>query len=81
MPIRRPNQTDPNRTDPNRADPNLGRTAPPETAADTPADRRRRRARLLAEIAEARALRARVTPRRTRNARLRQALLMRTFRW
>jgi hypothetical protein len=44
------------------------------------ADRRRRRAAFLADLAEARALRERVTPRRTRTARLRAALRMRSFR-
>jgi hypothetical protein len=48
---------------------------------DRGAERRRRRARFLAELAEARQLRARVAPRRTRNARLREALRMQTFRW
>jgi len=43
--------------------------------------RRARRARFLRELAEARALMARVQPRRTKAARLRrQALRMRTFR-
>jgi hypothetical protein len=49
--------------------------------AETDAERRRRRARFLRELAEARALRARVQPRRTKTERLRrQALRMRTFR-
>jgi adenylosuccinate synthase len=48
-------------------------------AADT--DRLRRRARFLRERSEARALRDRVQPRRARNARMRQAMRMRTFRW
>ncbi|MFI9809819.1 hypothetical protein ACIHEJ_36785 [Streptomyces sp. NPDC052301] len=50
---------------------------PPET--DT--ERRRRRAQFLRDLAEARALRARVQPRRAKAARLRHALRMRTFRW
>jgi hypothetical protein len=49
--------------------------------AESDADRRRRRARFLRELAEARALRARVQPRRTKVERLRRhALRMRTFR-
>ncbi|MFJ8199156.1 hypothetical protein [Streptomyces sp. NPDC096152] len=51
---------------------------------DTPeaeAERRRRRARFLRELAEARALRDRVQPRRAKVARLRHAMRMRTFRW
>jgi hypothetical protein len=52
--------------------------------ADVPdenvAERRRRRAAFLADLAEARALRERVAPRRARTARLRAALRMRTFR-
>jgi hypothetical protein len=48
-------------------------------AADT--ERLRRRARFLRERSEARALRDRVQPRRARNARMRQAMRMRTFRW
>jgi hypothetical protein len=43
-------------------------------------DRRRRRARLLAELAEARALRERVAPRRTRLERAREAIRARSFR-
>jgi hypothetical protein len=43
-------------------------------------DRRLRRARFLAELDEARELRKRVTPRRTRNAEL-HARLLRTFRY
>lgn len=43
-------------------------------------ERRRRRAVFLRELAEARQLRERVQPRRTRNERLRQSLRMRTFR-
>ncbi|GAA2611717.1 hypothetical protein [Streptomyces axinellae] len=46
------------------------------------AERLRRRARFLRELNEARALRERVQPRRSRAARMRQqALRMRTFRW
>jgi hypothetical protein len=50
------------------------------TPAETPAERRRRRAAFLRELTEARELRARVQPRRTKAARLRQAMRMRTFR-
>ncbi|MFJ8488615.1 hypothetical protein ACIRBZ_09575 [Streptomyces sp. NPDC094038] len=48
---------------------------------ETETERRRRRARFLRELAEARALRDRVQPRRAKAARLRHALRMRTFRW
>ncbi|GAA3198438.1 hypothetical protein GCM10010451_56090 [Streptomyces virens] len=48
---------------------------------ETEAERRRRRARFLRELAEARALRDRVQPRRAKAARLRHAMRMRTFRW
>ena len=45
------------------------------------AERRRRRAQFLRDLAEARALRDRVQPRRAKTARLRHAMRMRTFRW
>ncbi|MEU4925172.1 hypothetical protein AB0G54_01410 [Streptomyces yokosukanensis] len=48
---------------------------------ETDAERRRRRAQFLRDLAEARALRARVQPRRAKAARLRHAMRMRTFRW
>ncbi|MBC2902787.1 hypothetical protein [Streptomyces cupreus] len=48
---------------------------------ETDAQRRRRRDRFLRELAEARALRDRVQPRRAKAARLRHAMRMRTFRW
>ncbi|MET7679541.1 hypothetical protein [Streptomyces sp. NPDC005423] len=48
---------------------------------ETDAERRRRRARFLRELAEARELRDRVQPRRAKVARLRHAMRMRTFRW
>lgn len=48
---------------------------------ETEAERRRRRAQFLRDLAEARALRERVQPRRTKAARLRHAMRMRTFRW
>ncbi len=57
-------------------------SAPPE-GTDPPeneAQRRRRRATFLRELAEARELRARVQPRRTKERRMREALRMRTFR-
>jgi hypothetical protein len=43
-------------------------------------DRLRRRAVFLRELAEARELRKRVTPRRSRRAEIRATLRMRTFR-
>jgi hypothetical protein len=43
-------------------------------------DRLRRRAVFLRELAEARELRKRVSPRRSRQERIRAALRMRTFR-
>lgn len=43
-------------------------------------ERRRRRAIFLRELAEARELRKRVAPRRSRRERLHAALRMRTFR-
>ncbi|NEY35671.1 hypothetical protein GTU99_26495 [Streptomyces sp. PRKS01-65] len=52
-----------------------------DTEVRTDAERRRRRAQFLRELAEARALRARVQPRRAKAARLRRAMRMRTFRW
>ncbi|MEU6365004.1 hypothetical protein ABZ876_04485 [Streptomyces sp. NPDC046931] len=52
----------------------------PETQ-DTDAERRRRRAVFLRELAEARELRDRVQPRRAKAARLRHVMRMRTFRW
>ena len=56
-----------------------GSTAPVEPS-ETGAERRRRRAVFLRELAEARELRARVQPRRTKERRMREALRMRTFR-
>ncbi|MCX4881967.1 MULTISPECIES: hypothetical protein [unclassified Streptomyces] len=47
----------------------------------TDAERRRRRAQFLRDLAEARELRDRVQPRRAKTARLRHAMRMRTFRW
>ncbi|KOG31621.1 hypothetical protein [Streptomyces resistomycificus] len=61
-----------------RAGPNTpGASDPPETDAE----RRRRRAQFLRDLAEARELRDRVQPRRAKTARLRHAMRMRTFRW
>ncbi|MCF1595558.1 hypothetical protein [Streptomyces muensis] len=58
------------------------REFPADTAQEeADAARRRRRAQFLRELAEARALRDRVQPRRAKAARLRHALRMRTFRW
>ncbi|MER6423286.1 MULTISPECIES: hypothetical protein [unclassified Streptomyces] len=50
-------------------------------SAETDAERRRRRAQFLRDLAEARELRDRVQPRRAKTARLRHAMRMRTFRW
>ena len=58
-----------------------GGTPEPAEPQETDAERRRRRARFLRDLAEARALRDRVQPRRARAARMRQAMRMRTFRW
>jgi hypothetical protein len=55
--------------------------APGPRPPETDAERRRRRALFLRELAEARDLRARVQPRRVKVARLRHALRMRTFHW
>jgi hypothetical protein len=49
-------------------------------AADSDAERRRRRARFLRELAEARELRQRVAPQRSRVERFRQVVRMRSFR-
>ncbi|MGI5426924.1 hypothetical protein [Streptomyces sp. CA-179760] len=60
------------------AGPAAGRTDEPDVSS---AERRRRRARFLRDLAEARELRDRVQPRRAKTARLRHAMRMRTFRW
>ncbi|WP_405645839.1 hypothetical protein [Streptomyces sp. NBC_00019] len=52
-----------------------------ESQPETDAERRRRRAQFLRDLAEARELRDRVQPRRAKAARLRHAMRMRTFRW
>ncbi|MFG2132715.1 hypothetical protein ACGFNV_33600 [Streptomyces sp. NPDC048751] len=53
----------------------------PPRGPETDAERRRRRAQFLRDLAEARELRDRVQPRRAKVARLRHAMRMRTFRW
>lgn len=60
--------------------PDLPDDAPGDAGAETDAERRRRRAQFLRDLAEARELRARVRPRRAKAARLRHAMRMRTFR-
>ncbi|MET7613554.1 hypothetical protein GT028_15850 [Streptomyces sp. SID2999] len=57
----------------------IGPFRPPQPETD--AERRRRRAQFLRDLAEARQLRDRVQPRRAKAARLRHAMRMRTFRW
>ena len=52
----------------------------PDAEPDPERERRIRRARFLAELAEARELRKRVAPRRTRAAEL-HAKVLRTFRY
>jgi hypothetical protein len=64
---------------PGRA-PRPGLETDPAAEADPERERRLRRARFLAELAEARELRKRVTPRRTRAAEL-HARVLRTFRY
>ncbi len=54
------------------------RAAPDQPETET--ERRKRRALFLRELAEARELRARVQPRRTKERRMREAMRMRTFR-
>ncbi|MER6978639.1 hypothetical protein [Streptomyces carpinensis] len=56
-------------------------TAESSVPVETDAERRRRRAQFLRDLAEARELRNRVQPRRAKAARLRHAMRMRTFRW
>lgn len=56
------------------------RNAPDRNAPDRDGDRLRRRAIFLRELAEARQLRERVTPYRSRTARIRAALWMHSFR-
>ncbi|MET8771215.1 hypothetical protein [Streptomyces sp. NPDC004658] len=57
------------------------RSARDSDKPESETERRRRRAQFLRDLAEARALRARVQPRRAKAARLRHAMRMRTFRW
>jgi len=57
-----------------------GSTDESQPAPETEAARRKRRAVFLRELAEARELRARVQPRRTKERRMREAMRMRTFR-
>ncbi|MCL7369957.1 MULTISPECIES: hypothetical protein [Streptomyces] len=54
---------------------------PRDPGPEREAERRRRRAQFLRDLAEARQLRDRVQPRRAKTARLRHAMRMRTFRW
>ncbi|MGA5816887.1 hypothetical protein ACPC54_03325 [Kitasatospora sp. NPDC094028] len=56
------------------------RSGPPQDPPETEAERRKRRAVFLRELAEARELRERVQPRRTKERRMREAMRMRTFR-
>ncbi|MGW7283342.1 hypothetical protein ACWGIV_34785 [Streptomyces sp. NPDC054844] len=62
-------------------EPGTGREAERSTEPAGEAERRRRRAQFLRDLAEARELRDRVQPRRAKAARLRHAMRMRTFRW
>jgi hypothetical protein len=64
---------------PEDASADAGAAEPERTETD--AERRRRRAQFLRDLAEARQLRRRVQPRRAKAARLRHAMRMRTFRW
>ncbi|KWW97951.1 hypothetical protein TH66_21550 [Carbonactinospora thermoautotrophica] len=61
-------------------DPEEGLATGQDLSPEEAAERRRRRAVFLKELAEARELRERVTPRRSKAARLRQAMRMRSFR-
>ncbi|MFE9453070.1 hypothetical protein [Streptomyces sp. NPDC006739] len=66
---------------PDRTSDKTGAAARRTRPAETDAERRRRRAQFLRDLAEARELRDRVQPRRAKAARLRHAMRMRTFRW
>ncbi|WP_461082838.1 hypothetical protein [Streptomyces deserti] len=66
---------------PPRAQAGARRTDEMNERYETDAERRRRRAQFLRDLAEARELRDRVQPRRAKTARLRHAMRMRTFRW
>ncbi|GAA1092160.1 MULTISPECIES: hypothetical protein [Kitasatospora] len=66
-----------------KSNPDPGAGSTDESGPDAPeteAQRRKRRALFLRELAEARELRARVQPRRTKERRMREAMRMRTFR-
>ncbi|MFI8454362.1 hypothetical protein [Kitasatospora sp. NPDC085464] len=56
------------------------RAGPPDDLPESEAERRKRRAVFLRELTEARELRERVQPRRTKERRMREAMRMRTFR-
>ncbi|MDH6119409.1 hypothetical protein [Kitasatospora sp. GAS204B] len=66
--------------DPNTAARAVSDAGGEQAPGETEAARRRRRAVFLRELAEARELRARVQPRKTKERRMREALRMRTFR-
>ncbi|MER6396917.1 MULTISPECIES: hypothetical protein [unclassified Kitasatospora] len=61
--------------------PSGGRSGLPPDHPETEAERRKRRTVFLRELAEARELRERVQPRRTKERRMREAMRMRTFRF
>jgi hypothetical protein len=58
----------------------VGTTPHAGKGTESDGDRRRRRARFLRELAEARELQQRVAPHRSKVARMRWAVRMRTFR-
>lgn len=62
------------------ADPAVHAVTPAPSENQNQTDRLRRRAAFLRDLAEAKELRARVRPRRTRVARLREALRRATYR-
>ncbi|BAJ29525.1 MULTISPECIES: hypothetical protein [Kitasatospora] len=68
-------------TDESRPPPESDAQSTAPSTAETDAERRRRRAVFLRELTEARELRARVQPRRTKERRMREAMRMRTFRF
>lgn len=63
------------------ADSSTGTTSHQDLTPEQLRERLRRRAVFLRELAEARELRRRVTPHRSRRARIHAALRRRTFRW
>ncbi|GAA2739302.1 MULTISPECIES: hypothetical protein [Kitasatospora] len=73
-------KSNPARTSAAEAADGPGSTAESRPPHETEAARRKRRAVFLRELAEARELRARVQPRRTKERRMREAMRMRTFR-